>query len=573
MSAPGRARPALVSDVPLSFWGGVDPATARVIDRHHPLAGESLAGRALALPGSRGSCSGSGVLLELLLRDRAPSALIFSGPEEILTLGTIVAEALFDVSVPVFRVDAATFRALLGGAGVRPDGDRLLVSDTPGGVERVGARAALPDVDAGGAVALSAEDRAALDGARGEAVRAAVRVLVRAAALQGADALLDVTRAHVDGCLYTGPASLEVPRRLLALGARVAVPTTLNALSVDLRRWRALGVDPAFGEPAAAVADAYLEMGATPGYTCAPYLSDAPPALGEQIGWAESNAVVHANSVLGARTQKYPDFLDACIAIAGRAPAAGCHLDAGRRPTLRIEVEPVDGADDAFWPLVGYRVGELAGDEVPLVTGLESSAPSADDLKGFCAAFATTSASALCHVRGVTPEAAPGALDAAPARAAPRVTRDALLDAWRALDTAEGERVDLVCLGNPHFSASECASLAGLVAGRTRAGGVRVVVTTSREVEARARAAHDLARLEAFGVELVTDTCWCMLAEPVIPARARTLLTSSAKYAHYAPGLVGRGVRLAGLADCVEAACTGALPAGPPAWLADPGAT
>ena len=59
-----------------------------------------------------------------------------------------------------------------------------------------------------------------------------------------------------------------------------------------------------------------------------------------------------------------------------------------------------------------------------------------------------------------------------------------------------------------------------------------------------------------------------MIAEPVIPAGARRLMTNSGKYAHYGPGLVGRGLRFAGIEACVEAACTGEATADPPAWLA-----
>src|SRR5690606_15440457 len=116
--------------------------------------------------------------------------------------------------------------------------------------------------------------------------------------------LLDITQAHIDGCIYTGPASLRFARQLADWGGRVKVPTTLNSISVDQRRWRQLGVDVAFGEPASQLADAYVEMGARASFTCAPYLLDSAPRLGEQIVWAESNAVVYANSVLGARTLK-----------------------------------------------------------------------------------------------------------------------------------------------------------------------------------------------------------------------------------------------------------------------------
>ena len=142
-----------------------------------------------------------------------------------------------------------------------------------------------------------------------------MQLVLRMAELQGASELLDVTQAHIDGCIYTGPASLRFAEQLVAWGARVRVQTTLNSISVDQRRWRALGIDAAFGEPASALGDAYMAMGAQLSFTCAPYLLDSAPARGEQIVWAESNAVVYANSVLAARTLKYPDYLDICCLL------------------------------------------------------------------------------------------------------------------------------------------------------------------------------------------------------------------------------------------------------------------
>ncbi|CAE8644216.1 unnamed protein product, partial [Polarella glacialis] len=132
--------------------------------------------------------------------------------------------------------------------------------------------------------------------------------------------------------------------------------------------------------------------------------------------------------------------------------------------------------------------------------------------------------------------------------------------------------VDLVALGNPHFSLEEHAKLAALCQGRSKHPSVSVVVTTGPEVLAAARALGHSSELESFGVQLVSDTCWCMLGEivpapaTVLPSTARTLITNSAKYAHYAPGLVGRQVRFASLSGCVEAACSGQLKKSAPRW-------
>ena len=556
----GHARGRLAwAPLGLSFWGGVDPASGRVIDRHHPLHGLELAGRILAIPSGRGSCTGSAVLLELLLAGRGPAALVLAEPDEILSLGAIVAEELFGRSLPVVSLGAAAFAALA-------ECDEIAVADGwVGTPNSYFAEMEPPDI---AELQLSVTDQAMLDGAQGKAVQAAMKILVRMAQLQGARELLDITQAHIDGCIYTGPASLAFAQRLVAWGGRVRVPTSLNAVSVDQRRWREQGIDPALGEPASALAEAYVALGCRPTFTCAPYLLDSAPTLGEQVVWAESNAVVFANSVLGARTQKYADFLDICTALTGRAPRAGCHLDSGRRAAKVFRVSMPAGHDDAVYPLLGYWIGLRSPTRTPAVLGLEHAQPSRDDLKAFGAAFATTSAAPLFHLVGVTPEAPTLAAVAAPELEVEDIELADLRRAWAELDSATACEVQLVALGNPHFSAEECQRLAELCRGRYKHPGVALVITLGRDVREAAGRNGSLAELEAFGAQLVGDTCWCMLGEPLVPPQALTLLTNSGKFAHYGPGLTGRELRFAGLAACVEAACTGLAPAGPPAWLA-----
>ncbi|UZE20669.1 aconitase family protein [Pseudomonas sp. B21-054] len=558
----------LFADVGLSFWGGVDPASGEVIDRHHPLSGERLAGRVLAIPSGRGSCTGSSVLMELISNGHAPAALVLAEADEILTLGVLVAQVIFQRSLPVLCVGHEAFDRLRGQGFVRLEGDSLTLSGRRPNDHWHEADVPLQPSPPS-TICLTEQDRALLDGRHGKAAQIAMQIVLRMADIQGATQLLDVTQAHIDGCIYTGPASLRFAEQLVQWGAKVRVPTTLNSISVDQRRWRELGVDPALGEPAGALGEAYMAMGAQLSYTCAPYLLDSAPKAGEQIVWAESNAVVYANSVLGARTQKYPDFLDICIALCGRAPLAGCHLDDQRKARLIIDVPGLGRVDDSFYPLLGYHIGGLAGRRIPLIRGLEHAAPTLDDLKAFGAAFATTSAAPLFHIAGVTPEAlAPDNVMEAGVNL-PKETIDTtgLLASWRELNNARDNHVDLVSLGNPHFSLSEFAALASLCAGRIKHPDVVLAITCGRAVLEQAREAGHLSAIEAFGAVLVTDTCWCMLGEPVIPPHASTLMTNSGKYAHYAPGLVGRGVHFASLAECVEAACTATASGQPPIWL------
>ena len=558
--------PLLYADVGLSFWGGVDPFSGEVIDRHHPLSGECLAGRVLAIPSGRGSCTGSSVLMELISNGHAPAALVLAEADEILTLGVLVAQTLFQRSLPVLCIGKEAFGQLRGKAFARVDGTGLSLYDsTPD--DTPAPRNDRPTEDAHSSIELTAHDRALLDGSQGKAAQVAMQIVLRMAHIQGAKYLVDITQAHIDGCIYTGPASLRFAQQLVAWGAKVRVPTTLNSISVDQRRWRELGIDPALGVPASALGDAYMAMGAQLSFTCAPYLLDSAPKAGEQIVWAESNAVVYANSVLGARTLKYPDYLDICIALTGRAPLIGCHLEDQRKARLHIEVPPLSNLDDSFYPLLGYHIGALAGSRIPLVSGLQQQHPNLDDLKAFGAAFATTSAAALFHIAGVTPEA----LDPTRVIDGPlpvlKLSLEELRLSWQELNSARDARVDVVSLGNPHFSLSEFARLASLCQGRHRHPDVVLAITCGRTVLEQARVAGYIAVIEAFGAVIISDTCWCMLGEPVIPPAARNLMTNSGKYAHYAPGLVGRKVHFASLAECVDAACSATASGRLPQWL------
>ncbi len=544
----------LATSEALSFWGGVDPATGGIIDVHHPLHGASLTGRVLMMPTSRGSCTGSGVLLDLILSGRGPAALVFSGAEDVLTLGALIGAEMFGRPLPVLRLPPEDWAALAGQVGrVRISADAIVAG---------GLRLAVEPA-ASGALELTGADRAMLEGAEGQAVQQAMRIICAMAVNQGAERLTSVTQAHIDGCIYASPANLTFAERMAEMGARVRVPTTMNAISVDRANWQAQGVPQLFGGPAARLADAYVRMGCQPSFTCAPYLLDSPPGAGEAIAWAESNAVVYANSVLGARTAKHPDFLDLCMALTGRAPLSGVYLDAPRRAAMVLDIDLPEGVDDAFWPLIGYLAGKKAPDCIPLLRGLAAARPGVDEMKALCAAFGTTSAAAMLHVEGVTPEAEGAAL---PDARQGRITRADMVAAWEALNEGP-EGVDLVALGSPHFSLTECRALAGLLAGRRRHEGTQVIVTAGRKVIAEARAEGTLEALEASGVQVLPDLCWCSISEPVFPPQARALMTNSGKYAHYGPGLSGRAVRLGSLAHCVQAALTGQAPKGLPAWL------
>lgn len=399
-----------------------------------------------------------------------------------------------------------------------------------------------------GTLSLTDDDRALLAGEGGEAAALAMRVIVAMAEVEGAETLLDIEAAHIDGCLYHGPVGLDFVERLVSGGGRVSVPTTLNVSSLDLLHPDLYRGDRATAAAARRQMDAYEALGCMPTWTCAPYQLAARPRFGQQIAWGESNAIVFANSVLGARTNRYGDFVDICAAITGRVPATGLHLDEGRLATLVVDVLGVDLSGAGF-ALLGHAIGRRAGSRVVLVDGIAMAGE--DDLKAMGAAAASTGSVALIHVTGITPEAIE---DRPVADVAEHVVIDAgdLLAARDELDTVTGDRIDAVSVGTPHASAAELALLAERVSDRRVAEGIVAYVSTGRDVAASVPEVVD--RLERAGWQVVTDTCTYIT--PIIADRS-VVMTDSGKWAFYAPGNIGVEVVMGSMAECVESAVAG----------------
>ncbi len=420
------------------------------------------------------------------------------------------------------------------------------------------------------ALTLTAPEEAMLGGEKGPAAAFAMRILARMAEVWGAEELLEIECAHVDGCLYHGYSGLEFAERLVADGARVRVPTTLNVGAADLLHPGHFRGDPQVGAWGRRLMACYEEMGCRPIWTCAPYQAAARPALGSQIAWAESNAIVFANSVLGARTNRYGDFIDICAAVTGRAPAVGLHLSENRRGSAHFRLAGVPArllAEDVLYPVLGYLVGTRAGTGVPVIEGLPPNTTE-DQLKALGAAAASSGAVALFHAVGVTPEAP--SLEAAfhgePAAAAIEIGMEELRRGLAELSTVADGEIQVVALGSPHFSLPEFERLMPLVRRHPPAAGVEFFVCTHRLVHAALAERGWLEELAELGVEIVVDTC--VVVTPIVRATSGTLMTNSGKFAHYTPGNLGLGVVYGSLEECVRSAAAGRVWRDPGLWSA-----
>ncbi len=405
---------------------------------------------------------------------------------------------------------------------------------------------------------LTPEEQSIFDGDETPAATLAMRIVVEMGKLAGADRLVEISSAHIDGCLYHGDGGVEFAERLVEGAARVRVPTTLNVGALDLLNPKRVHTTPHRRTMARRLMAAYQAMECRPTWTCAPYQAGHRPNVGDQVAWGESNAVAFANSVLGARTNRYGDFMDICCALTGRAPLAGLHLDEHRRATVLIDTTLLSSTlkhTDAFYPVFGSWLGLIVGSEVPAIDGLPLDV-SEDRLKALGAAAASTGAVGLFHILGVTPEAP----DLKTALGGQRLTRviqvtpTQIREARDRLSTGQFEHVDAIALGSPHFSLAEFQELEGLVTGRQLK--IPIYVCTSRHVleELQANCVDSLRRI---GVEIVADTC--VVVTPILPKRGAILMTNSGKFAHYAPANTGYEVIYGSLADCVATAETGRL--------------
>ncbi len=403
---------------------------------------------------------------------------------------------------------------------------------------------------------LSAEEAAIAAGHDASAM--AMRIVAESARLLGAKRLIPVQSAHIDGALYHGDAGTLFAEELVRLGAKVAIRSTLNVGALDLMGCSQSRLTGATRDMAKRLMRAYEAMGCEKTWTCAPYQAGHRPAFGTDVAWGESNAVAFCNSVLGARTNRYGDYLDIACAIAGRAPDCGLHRGENRIATVVFDVGGLSAtlfASDWIWPVLGTLYGREMGTSIGVVTGIDRPV-SEDNLKAFGAAAASSGGVGLFHIAGVTPEAATvsDALGGVPAITSITVTESMIRAAQAGLSTVHGtDRIDAVAIGSPHLSREELESVSQLLAGRRAL--VPIYACTGRHVLRLMDQTGLRMSLERLNVVIVADTC--VVVTPILPAINGVLMTNSGKFAHYAPGNTGYGVVFGALADCIESAVAG----------------
>ncbi len=409
------------------------------------------------------------------------------------------------------------------------------------------------------ALELGDEERSLLTGQSGDGAAMAMRLVCESARLLNAPSLVKVASAHIDGALYHGDSGTLFAERLVELGAKVSIRSTLNVGALDLTGCSTNRLPPHERDMAKRLMKAYIAIGCEPSWTCSPYQAGHRPALGSDVAWGESNAVVFCNSVLGARTNRYGDYLDIACAITGFAPKTGLHLPENRLATFVFDVSGLpdaDFAEESFWPILGSLYGKRAGTAVGVVKGVPRH-PGEDALKAFGAASASTGGVGLFHIAGVTPEAPDvGTIlgGKAPLEVM-QISAADFVDQKRRMATVQGvTSIDAVAIGSPHLSLEECQRLERLIGGRKVS--VPFYACTGRHVLKDLEINGLRKSLETSGVTVVIDTC--VVVTPIMKElETGVLMTNSGKFAQYAPGNTGYGVVFGSMADCVESAVSG----------------
>jgi hypothetical protein len=355
---------------------------------------------------------------------------------------------------------------------------------------------------------------------------------------------------------------LKFMELLAEKGGKVVVPTTTNPLPIDLENYQDQGLSQDYVDMALRSYQAYLSLGVKTTWTCAPYQEIDPPKVGEQVAWGESNAIVYVNSVFGARTERYPDYMDVCAALTGRVPASGLHLTENRRGQVLFSVTGVDEEtlkSEAFFVALGFLVGKLTEDKIPVITGVPAA--SRDQLKALGAASASSGAVGLFHLVGITPEAK--TLEAAFQGGQPEtrfvISQTEIDRTLQELNQTaeESGMLDVVAFGCPHFSLQEFEKLNQLLAELPEGAkfASRVFIEIGPGYYQKLKTAGTLERFKQAGGEFLVGSC--LFHTPVLTEPGLKIMTNSGKFAYYGPGELNARVAFGSLETCFRSALAG----------------
>ena len=402
---------------------------------------------------------------------------------------------------------------------------------------------------------LTPEQQAILDGSKGETLAKVMKTLVMYGDTFGADKMVPVSSQYNHlvtsfGLKMMGPV-FDLMQKLIDAGAVSQQQFSVDPRPVDPNVPANLLQKLVFNKFMYTKQESYekqlQELGLMneDAFTCACYLDqvDNKPKKGEVLSWAESSAVVYANSVLGARCNRNSGIMDIMGSIAGFVPNFGLLTDEGRKATWIVKVECTKKPEAQ---LLGSAIGMKVMEDVPFITGMQQwlGTELTDEvctyLKDFGAATASNGAVGLYHIENLTPEAKEQGAGLIAEGAKVYVIDDnelARVQAnypvmWKNADAAP----KLCFIGCPHMSMQQLIDWTDRVeAGLKESGNKKVLIptvfTTAPAVRKAFEQTEDYKRLTAMGVVLSSICPLMYMNNPL--CKTMPVITSSNKLRTY----------------------------------------
>jgi predicted aconitase len=357
---------------------------------------------------------------------------------------------------------------------------------------------------------LTNDEAGALDGKHGEALASAYRILVAIGEATEAEKLVPIKWAHVSGVNYNtiGDAGLKFLEQF-AREARTVVRTTINPMGYDRAKPGNIARD--FREKQAGIVAAYEKIGVLPSFTCTPYEVFEIPERGSAVSFAESNAAVFANSMMGLKTNKESALSALASAVTGKAPLSDLRANS---PESKIGVKAeFEFESELDFGLLGYFAGKSVKHSSVSLTGI--SMPSTVEAKALSGGMGTSGTCGMFTIGEQTAEKLSFGKEEA------QKVKDEL-------NTAEDG--DIITLGSPQFGMGELQYLAKLVEGKKFAK--RCLIFCSKAIHAQATKVGLTGSLEKSGAEFMCDSCTC-LTPYVTKQEFDSVVANSVKGAYY----------------------------------------
>lgn len=382
---------------------------------------------------------------------------------------------------------------------------------------------------------IEKEEEKILRGEKGEAERVALELLIKIGELNKAKKLIKIKSSHVSGVSYKtiGEHGLSFLRDFADRGARACIKTTLNPAGVEIGRGRkAISFPCSFADKQREILKAYKKMGIELTCTCTPYLANNLPKFNEHLAWAESSAVIYANSVIGAKSNRESAITALASSLIGKIPLYGLHLSENREPKLKIVLK-TELKNQSDYSALAYYISKNFT-EIPFFVNIK---PNKDELKAMSAALGIGSIN-MFHVKGITPEAKEYENKK---MEVVEIGKEELKKAYEELNTCEES--DFLCTGCPHASMDEIKKVCKLANKKKKK---KIYIFTSKKVKQKAKSMIKIPE----NVKIIAGTC--MVVAPLREAGIESMATNSAKCAFYSLNLSKIDVKFASMREIIS---------------------